>query len=145
MIKEHALFWLIMVAGAAVISVALEVARRRRLQKYWVRTCAGPQWRESFPDAPKEDIRSFLNAFVSAFGFNRKRRLQFSPGDEILDVYRSVYPPGSIVDSMELESLTLVLEREYGLDYSTLNQEDLTLGRLFEMTRNPNKTPGHVG
>ncbi len=124
----------------AIVSSAFAIARRKRLQKYWSRPCAGRQWRQRFPNATKQDVRSFLQAFLDAFGFSKKNRLKFNPDDKVMDVYRTIYPPGSAVDSMELETFALKLEREYGVDLVTAwKPEETTLGDVFEMTRNPNK------
>jgi hypothetical protein len=127
--------------GIAVLGmIPLWIAERKRLQSYWSRSCAGTEWRQRFPDAPKEDVRAFLEAFVDAFGFKSKNRLKFSPADRVMDVYRTIYPPGSAVDAMELETFALTLERQYGVDLVRVwKPEETTLGDIFEMTRNPNQ------
>ena len=79
-----------------------------------------------------------MQAFADAFAFRSKNRLKFDPDDKIMDIYHTVYPPGSAVDSMELESFALTLEHKYGINFATLENPNLTLGELFEMTRNPN-------
>ncbi len=131
----------VIITVSLLIGIPLSIAKRNRLQKYWSRSCAGGQWRHCFPDAPKDDIRRFLEAFVNAFGFKSKHRLQFNPTDKMMDVYRTVYPIGSAIDAMEFESFALALEREYGVDLTRSEDiEKLTLGNVFQMTRNPNKS-----
>ena len=95
----------------------------------------GIRWRRRFPDSPKTEIREFLSAFVDAFGFRQSRRCYFSPDDKVMDVYHALYPPGSLADSMELESLARQLEKRYGVDVTDSWREDITLGELFAQTR----------
>jgi hypothetical protein len=62
-----------------------------------------------------------------------------------MDVYRTMYPPSSVCDAMELETFVLTLEREYGVDLSESEKlEHITLGDVFKMTRNPNKKIQHI-
>jgi len=127
----------ILLAIALLIGIPLSIARRKRLQKYWSRSCAGREWRQRFPNVPRQDIRAFLEVFVDAFGFRSRHRLKFSPTDKVMDVYRTVYPPGSAVDEMELERFALMLEDEYGVDlFGVSKLEEITLGEVFKMTRN---------
>jgi len=74
---------------------------------------------------------------VDAFMFDRKNRLKFTPQDKLMDVYRLMYPPGNFCDAMELETFADTLDRQYEVDLATLDSwEHITLGQLFEMTRN---------
>jgi len=95
----------------------------------------GIRWRRRFPDAPKTELREFLTVFVDAFCFDHRRRTCFSPEDRVMDVYRADYPPGSLSDSMELETLGLSLEKRYGIDFTAIWREDITLGELYEHTK----------
>ena len=96
------------------------------------RVCQGRAWRQAFPSASKSDIRAFLLLVVDAFAFSDQERLKLAPSDEILGIYRAVYPKaGWGVDSLELESLALAVERKQGLSFETLWHEKLTLGELF--------------
>ena len=137
MIKGNILFWIIM-GIVAIFSISFEIARKKRLQKYWLRSCMGSKWRKAFPNCQKDDIRAFLQVFVDAFGFSNHKRLQFEPDDKVMDIYQAIYPPGSAFDSMELESFALRFERKYGIDLTLSRNLDFTLGQLFEMTKNPN-------
>jgi hypothetical protein len=49
--------------------------------------------------------------------------------------YRADYPPGSLADSMELETLGLRLEKRYDIDFRAVWREDMTLGELYEHTK----------
>src|SRR5688572_3372633 len=74
------------------------------------RACQGRAWRRAFPGAPKSDIRGFLSLFVEAFAFSDRERLKLAPGDEILGIYRAIYPAQRWgVDNLELESLALAM------------------------------------
>jgi len=122
-----------------LISLPFERKRKQRLQRYWSRNCTGSQWRTQFPEVPKETIREFLDAFVDGFAFSSKRRLKFNPDDKVMDIYQAIYPPGSTMDMMELETFAMNLEEKYGFDLSKVDYDEITLGSLFEMTRNPNQ------
>ncbi len=120
---------------AVLISLPVSIGRRRALRQYWDRACMGIRWRRRFPDALKTELREFLTIFVDAFCFDRRRRTCFSPDDRVMDVYRADYPPGSLSDSMELETLGLSLEKRYGIDFTAVWREDITLGELYEHTK----------
>ena len=94
---------LLILVVSLVFVIGLAILERRRLGRYWLRSCSGAEWRRCFPDASKEEIRSFLQAFVDAFGFRSTNRLAFKPGDMVLDVYRTVYPGWAVVDAMEFK------------------------------------------
>jgi propanediol dehydratase small subunit len=126
------IFWIV----AACIVVACEIARRRRLAPILTRSCAGREWRRSFPDASKTDIREFLKLFVDGFALRRKHYLAFRPTDRIVDVYRAINPPKwTAADSMELEIFAQLLDRRYGLALESMWRDDLTLGEVFGRTR----------
>ena len=112
----------------------IERERHKRLSLYWQRTCTGFRWRRRFPSAHKADIREFLVLFVDAFAFRRKRRCCFSPDDRVMEIYRAIYPPGSAVDSMELECLCDTIKKRYGPDFAVSWREDITLGEIYEQT-----------
>ena len=118
-----------------ILVVPVQLGRRGNLRRFWDRHCMGIRWRRRFPDAPKTELREFLTIFVDAFCFDHKRRTCFSPDDRLMDVYRADYPPGSFADSMELETLGLSLEERYGIDFTTIWREDITLGELYAHTR----------
>ena len=102
------------------------------------RACQGARWRRRFPAASRGDIRAFLTLFVGAFAFRRERRLCFSPDDQVLAIYRTLYPPtGPWADSMELETLVRDLQQSYHFDVVSFWREDITLGELFTLTRHP--------
>jgi hypothetical protein len=122
---------LVAVAGCT----AIDVKRRRRMARYWMRTCTGFEWRRQFRDVPKTEIREFLEQFVDGFAFSSKKRLRFSPADKVMDVYRALYPPGTMVDALELETFAGNLRKKYGIDLAKLWRPDITLGELFAMTR----------
>ncbi len=125
---------------AVFIAIALlgEYLRGRRLRrKYWSRPCAGVQWRRAFPDAPKAEIRAFLQAFVDDFGLRPKERLKFRPSDRPVDVYRTIYTGMEFDDGLEWESFLRTMEKEYGVRIPEDPKwpERITLGELFAMTR----------
>ena len=128
--------FIIVACAVAAALVSGWFTERRRMRRYWNRVCAGPEWKKRFPQAPKDDIREFLKAFVDAFGFKRSRGLCFTPEDRVMDVYRTLYPPKwTLADSMELESFALRFQKHYGIDVYPLWRDDITLGELFALTR----------
>ena len=121
----------ILVAGF-LIGITAVLQRKKRLHSFDTGICAGREWRRRFPDAPKDEIREFLDMFVDAFSIRRTSRLSFSPDRQVMDVYRVLYPPGSMVDGLELETFAMDLEGRYGVDVSSLQRQDITLGDVFE-------------
>ncbi len=124
---------------AILIQIPSELKSRRLLRRYWSRPCTGFKWKRRFPDASKESIREFLDLFLDAFLFKSDKRLKFAPDDKIDDIYRSVYPPPSLFRADALEHLFLLinLEERYKLEFTTsMEIPDVTLGQLFELTRN---------
>lgn len=119
-------------AGALATGLMAEIRSRRALRTYWERPCTGIRWRRRFPETPKQQIREFLDQFIEAFGFHDCRRLCFRPEDKVMDVYRSIHPPGDIVDSMELESFCCSLRKHYGVDVEASWHEEITLGEIYE-------------
>jgi hypothetical protein len=137
----------VIIGIAIIVAIAIipfERERRKRLGAYWQRSCTGAEWRNRFPDEPKEAIREFLQVFVDGFAFSSKKRLNFSPNDKVMDVYMALYPSTGWADALELETLAINLEEKYGLDLTKVEYHEITLGQLFEMTRNPNQKMEHI-
>jgi hypothetical protein len=115
--------------------IAIHLQSRRMLRRFWDRGCMGRAWRRAFPVAAKHEIRDFLGLVVHSLGLPSDKRLALSPDDRIIDLYRALYPPGSMADAMELETLAEELGRLYAVDVSTWCT-DMTLAELFvEATR----------
>jgi hypothetical protein len=90
----------------------------------------GSEWKKEFPGASKEDIRKFLHLFVDAFAFKRAYKLRFEPSDRIMDIYDATTGKWG-VDSLELETLSADIARNYRVDLSSIWHKRLTLGELF--------------
>lgn len=101
---------------------------------YGQRLCQGAAWRRAFPNATKQDLREFLEVFVDAFAFRSSSRLNFSPDDSLLAIYRVLYPSRWTPDGLELETLARHVERRYKVQFADLWHERLTLGELFAAT-----------
>jgi len=112
-------------------SLYLYLETRRRLRRYWGRSCTGRAWMKQFPAAEADDVRRFLLLFVGSFGFSRKRALQFTPTDRVLDIYRALNPLNGMPDALELETLARRVQTTYGLDLVRIWREDITLGEVF--------------
>ncbi len=105
-------------------------------KKYRNRSCKGQAWKSMFPTTSKQEIRKFLRLFVYAFALNEKEKLKFSPNDELLEIYKAIYPREWQADSMEFETLDDDLKTEYGLSLEEIWHEKLTLGELFIRVKN---------
>ena len=116
---------------AVVVVLIVEHSRRKRLLPYLGRSCSGKSWRDEFPKASNDEIRIFLGLFCDAFLFSAKRRLNFYPGDRIMDIYSAIYPGKLMADALEWEHLRDSLQAKYGRDFSSDFSPDLTLGQLF--------------
>ena len=107
-----------------------------RLPKpYHIRACQGKGWRNAFPSSSKQDIREFLSVFVGAFAFSQKERLKLNPEDQILQIYRAIYPIRWTPDALELETLTRDINAKYGFALENVWHENVTLGELFRITQ----------
>ena len=86
----------------------------------------------------KEDIRRFLSVFAQAFGFRDKDKLKFRPDDKLLDIYSERYSVKGMPDALELETLSKLIRKQYGIDLEKLWGPELTLSTLFRSTAQPN-------
>ena len=117
-----------LVAGLAFYPT---LTTRLRMRDYWQRSCTGRAWVERFPTARSDDIRRFLHLFVDAFAFPRPRALYFAPTDQIMTIYRTLYPLKDMPDALEVETLARRLKTAYGVDLASIWREDITLGDVF--------------
>jgi len=106
---------------------------------FGARSCQGRNWRRSCPDASKHEIRQFLSTFTAAFAFDDREKLKLNPDDQLLDIYRALYPCRWQADAMEFETLSEDLDSKYGVIFSSVSLENLTLGQLFEYVRQQRK------
>lgn len=100
-------------------------------QPFRSRSCQGKGWKKAFPCAGKQEIREFLTVFVKAFAFSDQEKLKFSPDDQILHIYRALYPSKWQPDALELETLAAEIASRYGLKLESVWTTELTLGQLF--------------
>jgi propanediol dehydratase small subunit len=123
-----------LVALIGVFLTIMLITHPRGLRLYWQRSCTGRDWKRTFPQSSKQDIRRFLYMFVDGFAFPRTRALQFAPTDRVLNIYRSVYPVKDWPDALELETFARFLETQYRINLRDIWREDLTLGEIFSKT-----------
>lgn len=102
---------------------------------YYTRSCQGKGWRTTFPFAPKQEIREFLSVFVDAFAFSQKERLKLNPEDQVLQIYRAIYPSRWTPDAMEIETFAKDVEAKYGFSLESVWHEKVTLGELFQIAQ----------
>jgi hypothetical protein len=132
--------FLLIVVVIMLLSIAPDVVGWLRLRKYWLRPCMGRAWRIAFPDAPKQDLRDFLNCVAGAFGFPEKRFLSLHPEDRIMRLYSAANPPilSMGVDGYELERFAEAIERRFSLEFDRIESawhKDIALRDLFDLTR----------
>jgi hypothetical protein len=125
----------LIIAILMILAIYASLKNRQLLNKYWLRSCTGKEWKQQFPNVSSGDIRNFLEAFTAAFGFARKERLKFNPSDKVMDVYKAIYPSNWIPDELELETFAKELQKNYAVDLYKVTNNNITLGELFEMTR----------
>lgn len=119
----------LLVVAALSAAAAFE---RFRLRRFSSRRCTGSQWRRKFPQASNAEIRAFLDLILFAFGFDVSKRLSFAPDDQIMSIYRALYPRAPRgADAMELESFVTAVQDRYGVDLLPVWRENITLGELF--------------
>ena len=64
-----------------------------------------------------EDVEWLLGTVCQSFGFPLDSRYQFSPRDQLIDIYRSRYPRWKfrkLGDSLELETVIMEIEKRLG-------------------------------
>ena len=105
-------------------------------KKYRNRSCTGENWKKAFPKTSKEEIRTFLLLFTSAFAFSPKNKLKFEPEDKVMDIYRELYPSKWMPDALEIETLADDLEKEYSVNFNDLWHENVSLGEIFSKIKN---------
>lgn len=125
------------VAFTAFTIATVAFLHPRTIREYWKRSCTGRAWKQTFPQALKDEIREFLYTFVNAFAFPRNRALQFAPADRVIAVYRDLYPIKGWPDALELETFALRLEQHYALELPKLWRDNLTLGEIFSRINSP--------
>ena len=69
--------------------------------------------------------------FVHAFAFPKKKALQFAPTDQVIGIYRTLYPSKSTPDALELETFAKLLHENYRLNLPAIWRENITLGEIF--------------
>ena len=105
-------------------------------KKYRKRSCMGKNWKSTFPNSSKEDIREFLLMFTDAFALSPSDKLKFEPDDKVLDIYRELYPSKLMADALEVETLAEDCEKKYSINFNGLWHDNLTLGELFFSVKN---------
>lgn len=94
-----------------------------------------PGWYRRFPDATREEICYFLELVIESFVFGSGNKFSLHPEQSLHSIYQTLNPIGHADESLELESLMLVMEREYGSELSNNWDHNLTLAGLFARVR----------
>jgi propanediol dehydratase small subunit len=129
----------VVILSLIAASVLWSVLIGGRLPKpYDTRPCQGKGWRIAFPSASKQDIREFLALFVDAFAFSQKERLKLNPEDQVIQIYRAIYPSQWTPDALELETFAKDVEAKYGFTLESIWHEKVTLGELFKIAQRAN-------
>ena len=91
-------------------------------------------WKQACSDEVMTNADDLLQILCEAFSFNLDDRYQFAPSDRIMDVYRARYPRWMfwrIADAMEIESLTMDIQRRFQLNDAEVSQ--VTLAEVVEL------------
>lgn len=130
----------VLLFGGDVLKMIIRRIHKMRLpsqlpQQFRARSCQGKQWKNAFPAASKDEIRSFLTTFAAAFAFRENETLRFSPDDTIMQIYRALYPSKWTPDALEVETLSMTFKSKYGIELESIWHDDLSLGELFAVSR----------
>jgi propanediol dehydratase small subunit len=102
-------------------------------EHYRRRLCQGRAWKITFPEKSKHEIREFLLILSNAFAFRQSQKLQINPTDNILELYKAIYPTNRFgIDNLELEVFARDLEKKYKINFTAIWSKQLTFGRLYE-------------
>ncbi|MEM7576565.1 MAG: hypothetical protein AAF328_03735 [Planctomycetota bacterium] len=114
-------------------------ARRIAFGRVAQRSCAGFAWRARCRRERTLAVRSFLESVVDEMGLPRKLTAKLRPDDRIMDIYRWIYPPNRNLgaDALELECLSLELERRYRVSLADMFGDDVRFGDLFDRLHRP--------
>ncbi len=94
-----------------------------------------PGWYCRFPDATSDEVRYFLELVIESFVFGSSYQLKLHPDQSLLSIYQTINPIGKVDESLEMESLVMLMEREYGCELSATWDNNLTLAGLFAKVR----------
>jgi hypothetical protein len=104
-------------------------------RRYRNRELQDGAWRGRFGGDKLADIDAVLTSLCEAFSFNPDDRYRFGPDDQVMGIYRAVYPRWKLwqaADSMEIETLMLDLKKRFGIDCS-MWQPDISLAELVSL------------
>ena len=136
--------FLIVLIVLVVGSILWDCQRSRRLfcvplpRLYRDRQSQLAAWKRACSDDVMDKVDHLLRILCESFSFNLDDRYQFAPTDRIMDVYRSCYPRWMfwrIADAMEIESLTMDLQRRFQLNDAELSE--MTLAEVVELIKSP--------
>lgn len=127
--------FLIVFGFLVVLFAAASFIASRKLKSFTNRGPAIHLWRAKFPKASTEEIRTFLEIFTEAFAINKKHGMALQPEDAIFAIYATRVNPNLPVDSLECETLLVMIEYHYNKNLANHLQKNTTLGELFELTR----------
>jgi hypothetical protein len=68
---------------------------------------------------------------MSAFAFRETDMFKLRPDDQLLSIYRALYPSKWLADAMEFETLADDLRTRFGVVLEDIWDERMTLGALF--------------
>lgn len=86
-------------------------------------------WQARFPGAMAH-VDKALTLFADAFLLNERVKESLRPDDVVMDIYKGT--TGPIADSLELETFSMEIEKEFGLDLTEWFDESTTLGEIVE-------------
>ncbi len=94
-----------------------------------------PGWYSRFPDATREELCHFLELVSESFVFDSAHKFKLHPDQSLLSIYQVLNPIGNVGESLEIESLMMLIEKEYDCEVSVNWDCNLTLAGLFAKVR----------
>jgi hypothetical protein len=91
-------------------------------------------WKQICHNGKLDKADALLRTLCEAFSFNPDDRYCFAPTDRIMNVYRACYPRWKfwrIADAMEIESLTMDIQRRFQLNDAEVSE--MTLAEVVEL------------
>ena len=104
---------------------------RKLPEQYRHRTDATSSWVERFGVPETERVGRFLRLYCGAFLFRESDAVRLRPDDKPIDIYRQFHAHWP-VDQMEFETFDLRLKRQFCIELTSADFEQLSLGEMYE-------------
>ena len=122
---------------------AMHWRRKRRWKRgFLARKDSQVGWQSRFPDAMPL-VEKVLAIFCVAYLFNERDKYRFRPDDRVMQIYK--HTTGPIADEMQLETFSLHIRDEFGVDLLDIFDENTTLGDVVQTISGRTQTGSPAG